>query len=192
MIAWIKDVQNTNLNRKEVKYSFFRMLSNIGGNMKNLIICIAIIGAISFANAMPVGLEAGAGYVLFENDNHFFVNGSALINVVNNFYVRTELARISFHSGSTLISLGTMSPIDLMLFFPSSTFNPYGLAGINLTTGGGVTLFNVRAGAGVEFKFNEARFYPFVEADLDLASVSAGGASNTENAITLKGGIRVK
>jgi len=160
--------------------------------MKKSLLILSIVSIISLSYAMPVGIEAGAGYVLAENDNHFFINGSALVNVVNNFYIRTELARISFHSGSTLISLGTMSPVDLMLFFPSPTFNPYGLAGINLTTGSGVTYFNLRAGAGVEFKFNEARVYPFVEADLDLQSLSGGGVSTTHNVITLKGGIRIK
>lgn len=100
--------------------------------MKKLLLVVVLMSIISVTYALPVGLEAGAGYVLAENANHFFLNGSALIKVVDNFYVRTELVRISFHSGSTLISLGTMSPIDLMLFFPSPTFNPYGLAGINL------------------------------------------------------------
>jgi hypothetical protein len=171
------------------------MLSNVGGNMKKLIICIAIIGAITFANALPVGLEGGAGYVLANNSNvileasnHFFINGGVLINITDNLYVRTQLARLSFYSGGTLVKLGTMSPIDLMLFFPSSTFNYYGLTGIDLTTGGEATYFGLRAGAGVEFKFNEARVFPFVEAVLDLMT----GGSNTENAITIKGGIRVK
>lgn len=164
----------------------------LGGNMKKSLLILSIVSIISFSYAMPIGIEAGAGYVLAENDNHLFINGSALVNIVNNFYIRTELARLSFHSGSTLISLGTMSPVDLMLFFPSNTFNPYGLAGVNLTTGGGATYFNLRAGAGVEFKFNEARFYPFVEGDLDLYSWSSGGVSTTHNVITLKGGIRIK
>ncbi len=160
--------------------------------MKKVLLVLSIVSIISLSYAMTVGIEGGAGYVLAENDNHFFINGSALVNVVNNFYIRSELARISFHSGSTKISVGTMSPVDLMLFFPSSTFNPYGLAGINLTTGGGATYFNLRAGAGVEFKFNEARFYPFVEGDLDLYSFSYSGASSTDNVITIKGGIRFK
>jgi hypothetical protein len=171
--------------------------ANKGDKMKKYMLVLCLIGVISFSYALPVGFEGGAGYVLEENHNYFFVNGSALINIANNFYVRTELARLSFHSGSTVISLGTMSsigtilPIDLMMFFPQQTFNPYGLAGLNLTTGGGTTYFGLRAGAGVEFKFNEARFFPFVEANLDLASHS-NGTSSTDNVITIKGGIRVK
>ena len=162
---------------------------NVGGNMKKGLLILSIIGIISFSYAMTVGGEAGAGYVIAENDNHLFINGSALVNVVNNFYIRTELARISFHSDDpkTKVFLGTMSPIDLMLFFPSNTFNPYGLAGVKLTTGGS-TIFDIRAGAGVEFKFNEARFFPFVEAILDLET----GGSNPNHVITLKGGIRFK
>jgi hypothetical protein len=163
--------------------------------MKKSLLIFSIVSIIAFSYAMPIGIEVGAGFTLANDEmggNHFFLNGGALVNVVNNFYIRTELARVAFHSGGAAISVGTMSPIDLMLFFPSPTFNPYGLAGINLTTGGGVTFFNLRAGAGVEFKFNEARVYPFVEADLDLQSTSAGGVSNTDNVITLKGGIRFK
>jgi hypothetical protein len=159
-----------------------------GDDMKKylLIICALYLAVISYASA--IGFEGAGGYVLEENHNYFFVNGSALINIKNNFYARTQLVHLGFHSGSTLISIGTMSPLDLMLFFPQSTFNPYGLAGINLTTGGGSTIFNLRAGAGVEFKFNEANFFPFVEADLDLMSISSG----TYNAITIKGGVRIK
>ncbi len=160
--------------------------------MKKYLLILGLVSIISVTYARPVGLEAGAGYTLAENHNHFFLNGSALIKVVDNFYVRTELVRLSFHSGSTLISLGTRSPVDLMMFFPSQTFNPYGLAGINLLTGGGTTDFYLRAGAGVEFKFNEARFFPFVEADLDLQSISTGGSSSSDNVITIKGGIRVR
>jgi len=160
--------------------------------MKKLLLVIVLMSIISVSNAIPVGLEASAGYALAENANHFFLNGSALIKVANNFYVRTELARLSFHSDNTKIFLGTMSPVDIMMFFPSQTFNPYGLAGINLSTGGGLTSFYLRAGAGIEFKLNEARFFPFVEADLGLASVSAGGISTTDNVITLKGGIRIR
>jgi hypothetical protein len=160
--------------------------------MKKSLLILSIVSIISFSYAMPVGIEVGAGYVLAENDNHFIVNGSALVNIVNNFYLRSELARLSFHSGYSLISLGTLSPVDLMIFFPQQTFNPYGLAGVKLITGHGLTTFDLRAGAGVEFKFNEARFYPFVEGDLDLYSWSSGGLSGSDNVITIKGGIRIK
>ncbi|MBS4015159.1 MAG: hypothetical protein KGZ86_01800 [Candidatus Latescibacteria bacterium] len=157
-----------------------------------LIFGLICITATAFGyKKMIVGIEGGVGYVLKENHDHFFVEGSVLINIKNNLYVRTEFARISFLSGGTHINIGTMSPVDLMMFFESKTFNPYALAGVNLHTGGGYTTFNVRAGAGVEFKFNEARFFPFVEGVLDLNMMSNGG-STTDNTITVKGGVRIK
>jgi len=157
--------------------------------MKKYLAVLSLLSIISISLAMPVGFEGGAGYVLEEHHNCFFVNGSALLKITNNFYARTQLAGLSFHSDNTLINIGTMSPLDLLFFFPSETFNPYGLAGVNLTTGDGSTKFYLRTGAGVEFKFNNARFFPFVEADLDLELHRPGG---THNEITLKGGIRVK
>lgn len=161
--------------------------------MKKIWLVLALISVVSLSYAdWPVGVEAGAGYVLADNNNHLFINGSALINIKNNIYARLQIARLSFHSGNTIIDIGTMTPIDLMMFFESQTFNPYGLAGINLTTGGGSTIFDARIGGGVEFKLNQARFHPFVEAILDLYSISYGGTSNSDNIITLKGGIRLR
>ncbi|MEO0076257.1 MAG: hypothetical protein ABIK19_01135 [candidate division WOR-3 bacterium] len=153
---------------------------------------ILTIGLISASFALPFGFEAGLGYVLQENDNHFFINGSAIFPITDNFCLRTQLASISFHSGTTMISVGTRSPLDLMLFFPQTTFNPYVLAGLNLSTGGGWTNFYLKGGAGVEFKFNEARFHPFIEGNFDYISISAGGVSTSDNFITIKAGVRVK
>ncbi len=158
--------------------------------MKRILVVLTLLSVISLSYAdWPVGVEAGAGFVLQSNNNHLFINGSALVKVINNLYIRGQIAKICFEGGDIYIDAGTLTPVDLLMFFPSETFNPYAIGGINFSTGGGYTEWALRAGGGLEFKLNEARFYPFVEAILDLYD---SNRSDLHNAVTLKGGIRIK
>lgn len=158
--------------------------------MKKILIILSLVSIVSLTYAdWPVGVEVGAGLKLQNNSNHFFINGSAMVKVIDNLYVRGQLIKLCFDDGDLVISAGTMTPVDLLMFFPSETFNPYAIGGFDFMTGSGYTSWALRAGGGLEFKLNEARFYPFVEAVLDLWD---SNVTDVSNAVTLKGGIRVK
>jgi hypothetical protein len=159
--------------------------------MKKLLVVCAIICLISVANALPVGVELGAGYTIHENNDHFFISGGALVNIHENFYLRTTLAQLSFFEDGNSIYIGTGSGLDLMMFSYAPKFAPYGLGGLHINNGGGVTSINLRLGVGSEFEISKA-FKPFAEISLDVIRTSTSGNSNTETPVTIKGGIRIK
>jgi hypothetical protein len=157
---------------------------------------ICIISAIN-ANQLPVGIELGTGYTIQDGNDPLLFEGSALVNVYKNFYLRTELANITFVSDETYMSIGTgqgivglvMIPsygVDLMMFSYAPTFAPYGLGGFNITSGGGHSYFSIKLGAGSEFEISKS-FKPFAEVALNVYK-----NGDTQTAITLKGGIRIR
>lgn len=168
--------------------------------MKKLLRLITIISIVSVAQAITIGVEAGAGYTLADGPNPVFISGSALINIYKNFYLRTQLINLTLVSGKSYISIGTGQSgigltarptygIDLMMF-SREPFTPYGLGGFNITTGGGTTKINIRLGIGSEFEIGSA-FKPFAEVDLDVNRTS-NSSSNTNLDFTFKGGFRLK
>jgi hypothetical protein len=172
--------------------------------MKKLLVIISIIGMFTGLYAvMPVGVELGAGYAITTQEgssDFFFLESSALVHIYENFYARAGVVNLSFVSGETYINLGTGVPIglmcgsglDLMMFFNSQKTIPYALAGLSLTTGGGHTTTNFRAGGGVEYMLGEdASMRPFAELTIDINNVS-NATSSTSNVISLKGGLRLK
>ncbi|MEO0131330.1 MAG: hypothetical protein ABIK73_00090 [candidate division WOR-3 bacterium] len=160
---------------------------------KKALLLALIVTSLCFGyKRLIFGVEVGAGYVIKSNDNHPFLDGSAIFNIKNNLYTRLEFARIAFHSHNTHLFLGTLSPIDLMLFFPQETFNPYGIGGVRFSTATNLMDLDLRVGAGVEFKFNQARLFPFVEGVFELYTWDIAGSSGTDNIFTLKGGVRIK
>ncbi|MCS7257838.1 MAG: hypothetical protein NZ601_00480 [candidate division WOR-3 bacterium] len=159
---------------------------------KILLLGLALISLSFGYKRLIFGLEAGAGYVIKSNDNHPYIDGSAIFNIKNNLYARLEFTRVAFHSNNTHIFLGTLSPVDLLLFFPQETFNPYAIAGLKFSTATNLTDLNLRIGAGVEFKLNQAKLFPYVEGVLELYTQNISGNTGTDNIVTAKGGIRIK
>lgn len=141
------------------------------------------------AGNLPFDIEAGGGISFSSGNNNFFVEGSALVHVHKNLYLRSKLVEITFGTGSS-ISLGTGVGLDLMLFTKRAKISPYFVGGFNLFSTSGSSTFSAVVGGGMEFGKKKG-FRPFVEGSLEIYSVNFGGASSSSTAFNIKGGIRI-
>lgn len=139
------------------------------------------------AGHLPFGIEAGGGISISSGNNNLFLEGSALVHVHKNLYLRPELVEITFGSGSS-ISLGTGAGLDLMLFTKGAKMRPYFVGGFNLFSTSGSSTFSAVVGGGIE-SGKKKGFRPFIEGTLEIISVSIEGRSST--AFNIKGGIRI-
>jgi len=159
---------------------------------RKIIILVAalILTSTIFAGTLPFGLEAGGGVSLNSDSNTFLIQGSALVKIIRDFYLRATLVEFDFESGSSSFSAGTGFGIDLLYFLKGKNFRPYALGGFYLRSGEGISDFNLTAGGGLELG-KRGRIRPFVEGSINLISLSIDGSSSSSTSFVIKGGIRI-
>ncbi|MCD6192918.1 MAG: hypothetical protein J7L26_05540 [Candidatus Aminicenantes bacterium] len=156
-----------------------------------LLVLILSLAGLGTAAKLPLRYEAGGGLAISEGNNSFYFEGSVLIKVYQRFFVRAGLFNLNLASGSNTVSLGTGLGLDLVYFFSGGSFQPYGLGGFTLVSGGGVSTANLKVGGGLEFsRLLKGKMRPFVEGSFSLYSISSGGSSSSSNQFTIGAGVR--